>query len=202
MLDGKVRKLLDPYLDKSAVKLAQLGVRANAITLIAFAIGLVAAIAIANEFFLTGLVLLLASRIGDGLDGAVARQWGKTDFGGYLDIVLDFAFYGMIPTAFIFADPGQNALSGAVLILSFYITGASFLAYAILAEKHGLRSTERGPKSIYFTTGLAEATETIAVFVAVCLFPHWFAPIAWVYAAICFYTSLSRIMQAKRNFPG
>jgi phosphatidylglycerophosphate synthase len=200
MLDGKVRKLLDPYLDKSAKKLAQIGISANAVTLIAFAVGVVAAIAIANRYYLTGVVLLLASRIGDGLDGAVARQSKKTDFGGYLDIVLDFAFYGMIPTAFIFADPGQNALSGAVLILSFYITGASFLAYAILAEKHGLQSQERGSKSIYFTTGLAEATETISVFVAFCLLPHWFTPIAWVYAVICFYTSLSRIMQAKRNF--
>lgn len=201
MLDGKARKILDPMLDKVAIRLANFGVRANTVTLIAFAIGIVAAFAIANRYFLIGLVLLLLSRIGDGLDGAVARQSKKTDFGGYLDIVLDFAFYGMIPAAFIFANPEQNALSGALLILSFYVTGASFLAYAILAEKHGLESQERGSKSIYFTTGLAEATETIVVFVAFCLFPTWFAPIAWFYTAICFYTALARIMQARSSFP-
>ena len=35
----------------------------------------------------------------------------KTDFGGFLDIVLDFAFYGAIPLGFIFADPAANALA-------------------------------------------------------------------------------------------
>lgn len=201
MLDGKARKLLDPVLDRIAKILVNAGIRANTVTLVAFAIGLAAFVALANRYYLTGLALLLISRIGDGLDGAVARQTKKTDFGGYLDIVLDFAFYGMIPAAFIFAEPDQNALAGAILIVSFYVTGASFLAYAIMAEKHGLQSTQRGSKSLYFTTGLAEATETIAVFVAFCLFPQWFAPIAWAYAAICFYTALSRIIQARNSFP-
>ena len=201
MLDGKARQLLDPVLDRIAKFLARLGIRANNVTLAAFAIGVLAAVAIANHYYLTGMVLLLISRLGDGLDGAVARQTKKTDFGGYLDIVLDFAFYGMIPAAFVISDPSQNAIAGVVLILSFYVTGASFLAYAIIAEKHGLESTDRGSKSIYFTTGLAEATETIAVFVAFCLFPHWFVTIAGIYAAICFYTALSRIIQAKNNFP-
>ena len=201
MLDGKARQLLDPVLDKMAQNLVRVGIRANAVTLGAFAVGLAAAFCIANQYFIAGLFLILLSRLGDGLDGAVARLTQKTDFGGYLDIVLDFAFYGMIPAAFIIANPLQNAASGAVLIVSFYVTGASFLAYAIMAEKHGLETTNRGEKSLYFTTGLAEATETIAVFVAFCLFPEWFVPIAWVYAVICYYTAISRIMQAKRNFP-
>ena len=201
MLDGKARELLDPVLDKMAQNLVKVGIRANTVTLGAFAIGIAAAICIANQYFIAGLFLLLLSRLGDGLDGAVARLTQKTDFGGYLDIVLDFAFYGMIPAAFIIANPTQNAASGAVLIVSFYVTGASFLAYAIMAEKHGLETTNRGEKSLYFTTGLAEATETIAVFVAFCLFPEWFVPIAWGYAVICFYTAVSRIMQAKSNFP-
>lgn len=201
MLDGKARQLLDPVLDEMAQNLVKVGIRANTVTLGAFAIGIAAAICIANQYFIAGLFLLLLSRLGDGLDGAVARLTQKTDFGGYLDIVLDFAFYGMIPAAFIIANPTQNAASGAVLIVSFYVTGASFLAYAIMAEKHGLETTSRGEKSLYFTTGLAEATETIAVFVAFCLFPEWFVPIAWGYAVICFYTAVSRIMQAKSNFP-
>ncbi len=200
MLDGRARKLLDPILDQIATVLVKLGLRANTVTIAAFAIGVGAAFAIATHYFILGLILLLISRLGDGLDGAVAKQTKKTDFGGYLDIVLDFAFYGLIPLSFIFANPNQNALSGGTLILSFYVTGASFLAYAIIAEKHGLKTDQRGSKSLYFTTGLAEATETIVVFVAFCLFPHWFAPIAWAYAAICFYTALSRIIQAKNRF--
>ncbi len=85
--------------------------------------------------------------------------------------MLDFAFYGAIPFGFVLADPAANAIAGAALILSFYVNGASFLAYAIMAEKRGLETDARGEKSIFFTTGLAEATETIAVFVLACLFP-------------------------------
>jgi hypothetical protein len=55
----------------------------------------------------------------------------------------------------------------------------------------------RGVKSIYFTTGLAEASETFFVFGVFCLWPGWFAPVAWVFAAICLYTALSRIIQAR-----
>ncbi|MCF6322443.1 MAG: CDP-alcohol phosphatidyltransferase family protein [Rhizobiaceae bacterium] len=200
MLDGRARQLLDPTLDKIAKVLVRTGIHANTVTLAGFAIGILAAIAIAYQYYIAGLILLLLSRLGDGLDGAVAKQTVKTDFGGYLDIVLDFAFYGMIPAAFVFANPEANALAGAVLILSFYVTGSSFLAYAIMAEKHGLKTTDRGSKSLYFVTGLAEATETIIVFVLFCLFPQWFAPIAWVYAAICFYTALAHILQARRRF--
>ena len=72
------------------------------------------------------------------------------------------------------------------------------MAFAIMAEKHGLKTEQRGEKSIFFTTGLAEATETIGVFVAFCLFPSYFAPIAYVFAAVCFYTTAVRIWQTRQ----
>ncbi|MEM9574564.1 MAG: CDP-alcohol phosphatidyltransferase family protein, partial [Pseudomonadota bacterium] len=150
------------------------------------------------QLYWLGLALLLISRICDGVDGAVARINGKSDFGGYIDIVFDFFFYGVIPLAFIIADPAANAVAGGVLIFAFYANGASFLAFAIMAEKHGLTTDQRGEKSIFFTTGLAEATETIAVFVAFCLFPSYFAPIAYLFAVVCFYTTTVRIWQTKQ----
>lgn len=200
MLDGWARRRIDPALDAIGGRLAQAGVSANAVTIAAFAVGVAAAVAIAQGHFLAGLALLLVSRLGDGLDGAVARVRGKTDLGGYLDIVLDFAFYGAIPLGFVLADPAANAVAGAVLLLSFYVNGSSFLAYAIMAEKRKLEGEARGEKSLFFTTGLAEATETLAVFVAFCLFPAWFAVIAYVFAAVTFYTALSRVVLAGRVF--
>ncbi len=202
MLDGWARKRIDPALDAAADRLHRAGVPANAVTLFSFAIGALAAVAIAGGFFWLGLVLILVSRAGDGLDGAVAKRAGPTDFGGYLDIVLDFAFYGMIPLAFVIADPAANAVAGAVLIASFYANGASFLAYAIMAEKRGLSTETRGLKSLFFTTGLAEATETIAVFVLFCLVPQWFTPLAYAFAALTVYTTVSRIVLAGRQFGG
>ena len=200
MLDGLAKPLIDPWLTRIGNALARLGVTANSVTWAGFAAGVLAALAIALSYFLTGLVLLLVSRLADGLDGAVARATRKTDIGGYLDIVLDFAFYGLIPFAFIVADPPANALAGAFLLLSFYVNGSSFLAYAIMAEKRGMDTGQRGAKSLYFTTGLAEATETLAVFAALCLFPGQFAPIAWVFGVACLYTAASRIVLAIKMF--
>ncbi|MCY0093375.1 CDP-alcohol phosphatidyltransferase family protein [Hoeflea ulvae] len=201
MMDGTARKLIQPGLDRVGRWLASRGVSADHVTLFACLLGLAAAGLIASGYLGAALVLILVSRICDGLDGSVARASRKTDFGGYLDITLDFAFYGVIPLGFVILDPAANGLAGAALIFSFYVNGASFLAYAVVAEKRGLSTTARGVKSIYFTTGLAEASETIFVFVLFCLWPAWFAPVAWVFAAICLYTALSRIIQARAEFP-
>ena len=200
MLDGKAREIIDPVLDRMGSALAAGGVSANSVTGAGLAMGLAAALVIAFEAYLAGLVLLLASRLADGLDGAVARHSGITDLGGYLDIVSDFTFYGAIPLGFVFADPAANAVAGSVLLLSFYVNGSSFLAFAIMAEKQGLTTIARGSKSLYFTTGLAEVTETIAVFCAFCLFPSAFVPIAYVFAAICFITAGARVLLAIKTF--
>ncbi|MFP1632866.1 CDP-alcohol phosphatidyltransferase family protein [Zhengella sp. ZM62] len=202
MLDGWVRRRIDPGLRAMARRIAAAGMSANQVTWAGWLVGMAAAAAIASGWLWTGLVLLLASRLADGLDGAVAAINGKTGYGGYLDIVLDFIFYGAIPLAFAALDPQANALAAAALLFSFYANGASFLAYAVLAERHAMETVARGDKSIYFTTGLAEATETIAVFAAMCLFPSWFAVIAWGFAAVCLYTAAMRILLARRTFAG
>lgn len=200
MLDGSVRKLIDPALMSIAKRLVAFNVTANQVTVVSFFIGMFAALLIAYHYFWVGLLLLLVSRLGDGLDGSIAKLTNPTDYGGFLDIVLDFAFYGAIPLGFIFADLMQNGLAGAVVIFSFYVNGASFLTYATMAQKRGIKTKMRGKKSIFYTTGLAEATETIAFFVASCVFPTWFPVFAWVFAAIVFYTAFSRIMLAKAEF--
>lgn len=200
MLDGWTRKQIDPLVRPAATLAVRAGLSANAVTVAACGVGLVAATAIANGWFAAGLVLILASRFGDALDGAVAQIRGKTDLGGYLDIVLDFVFYGAVPMGFVLAEPAANAIPGAALILSFYVNGSSFLAYAIMAERRKLETGARGSKSLYFTTGLAEATETIAAFALACVFPGWFPIIAWVFAAMTLYTALARIILAARMF--
>ncbi len=200
MLDGIARKAIDPALEALGSRLAAAGISANAVTIAACLLGIAAATAIALGWLWLGLALILASRLGDGLDGVVARSGGATDFGGLLDIVLDFVFYGAIPLGFVLLDPAANAVAGAVLIFAFYVNGASFLAFSLVAERRGLRSDARGAKSIYFTTGLAEATETLVVFVAFCILPGWFAPIAYGFAALTAWTTLSRLVLAARTF--
>ncbi|WP_018234933.1 CDP-alcohol phosphatidyltransferase family protein [Ensifer sp. BR816] len=200
MLDGALRRRLDPILNRLGAVLASRGLSADAITMCGLCLGLAAAVLVAWHLYFAGAFLILLSRFCDGLDGAVARASRKTDFGGFLDIVLDFAFYGAIPLAFMVADPAANGLAGGLLLFAFYVNGASFLAFAAIAEKRALSTEIRGAKSIYFTTGLAEATETIAVFLACCLFPHWFPVLAALFAVLCLYTALSRIVLARFTF--
>lgn len=200
MLDGVMRRQLDPVLNAWGRGLAAYGFRANHITLAGLALGLTAAGMIAAGASLgLALIPLLLGRVFDGLDGAVARAGQKTDFGGYLDIVCDFIFYGAIPLAFALRDPA-NAVAAAFLLTSFYVNGASFLAYAVFAEKYGLKSTSRGDKSLYFTAGLLEGTETIVFFVAICVWPAGFIGLAYGFGVLCFITALARILWAKKSF--
>jgi len=201
MLDGMMREVIDAPLNGSGRWLAARGASANAVTLVGLALGLASAVMIwAGWSGLAVALVLLASRLADGLDGAVARARGKTDFGGYLDIVCDFAFYGAVPLAFVLHDPGANGVAGAFLLFSFYVNAATFLGYAILAEKHGLESRSRGEKSLYFTAGLMEGTETILAFLALALWPGLFPALALVFGALCLVTAGARVVLAARTF--
>ena len=200
MLDRHARQLIDPPLNKVGQILAARGFTADGVTLIGLGLGLIAALMIGLGVPFWALIPLLASRIADGLDGAVARATRKTDFGGYLDIAVDFLFYGAIPMAFVLHDPSANGAAGAFLLTAFYFNGTSFLGYAILAEKHGHKTDAQGQKSLYYSNGLLEGTETIVFFVILCLLPTYFSPLAWAFGALCFATATLRIYAAKQIY--
>jgi len=194
MLDRSATRLLKPALDAGARVLLRMGLGAEAVTLIGFCLGTAAAVAIAFGAFGCGLALLLASRLADGLDGAVARLTQPTDRGAYLDITLDFLFYASIPLAFALADPAANALPAAVLLASFIGTGSSFLAFAVMAERRGLAGAAQPDKGLYYLGGLTEATETLICFGLMCLWPAHFAAWAYGFAALCALTIATRIV--------
>jgi phosphatidylglycerophosphate synthase len=201
LLDGALRRRIDPLLDRAGGALARRGVAADWVTLAGFAAGLAAAATIWLAWPAPATLLLFAaSRIADGLDGAVARASRPSDFGGFLDILCDFAFYGAIPLAFALRDPGANALAAAALLFSFYVNGTSFLAFAAIAAKRGEDEKPRGPKSLVFSAGLMEAAETFAVFVAMILRPDWFPALALGFAALCLVTAGLRAAMAARRF--
>ena len=74
MLDRFATPLLRPPLQAIARVLVRAGVGANTVTLAGFAVGMLAAILIATGAYSAGAIALLASRLLDGLDGAVARE--------------------------------------------------------------------------------------------------------------------------------
>ncbi len=200
MLDSSMRKIIDAPLNRAGKWLAKAGISANGVTLAGLILGLIAALFIALHAYTLGLIFLLLSRIADGLDGAVARATQKTDFGGYFDIVSDFLFYGAIPLAFAIANPEANAIAAGVLLLAFYFNGATFLGYAILAERNRLTSKSKGEKNLFYADGLLEGTETIAFLIAICIWPNLFMLLAYMFAVATFYTAIMRVWHAYKVF--
>lgn len=198
MFDARIRIIIDPPLNAVGQWLAARGITADTVTIAGFVIGVSGSLAVAFGDFWLGLVLIVLSRLADGLDGAVARATKKTDIGGYLDIVLDFIFYGSVPLALAIYNPEQNALPAAVLLMSFFANGTTFLAFAIMAERRNLETTAQGEKSLFYMTGLAEGFETIIALIAFCVFPEYFPVIAYIYAAMCFASSAGRVVLAWR----
>ena len=200
MLDRRVLDLSRSVLNALAARLAARGIRADQVSWFGFVAGLAAVPLIALQQLLWAILPILVNRLADGVDGALARQVGTTDRGAFLDIALDFLFYSSIPLAFALADPDANALAAAVLIYAFVGTGSTFLAFAVIAAKRGLTSTAYPGKGFYYLGGLTEASETIAVFAAMCLFPAWFQPLAYAFAALCGVTTVTRLAAGIRMF--
>ncbi|MEN2979369.1 CDP-alcohol phosphatidyltransferase family protein [Tistrella bauzanensis] len=215
MFDIIIRRRIDPALNRIGHRLASAGITADALTLTGFGIGLGAVPALALHAFWIALGCILVNRIADGLDGAVARaalaRAGPpstadgpavgTDRGGFLDIACDFLFYAAVPFGFALADPAANALPAAFLIFSFVGTGSSFLAFAAIAARRGLSSApQTGLKAIHYLGGLTEGTETIALFIVICLWPGLFPWAAWIFGSLCLLTTATRFVAAMRQF--
>ena len=68
-----------------------------------------------------------------------------------------------------------------------------------LAARRGLHSTVYPAKGIYYLGGLTEATETLACFAAMCLWPQHFAALAFSFAALCALTIATRLWHGWRT---
>ena len=193
MLDRWTTCWVKPPLNLLAKNLMKHGIRPDQVTFAGFLVGMLAIPLLAMELYGAALAVITLNRIMDGLDGALARLSEPSDAGGYLDITLDFIFYSGVVFGFALANPSDNAVVASLLIFTFMGTGASFLAYAIMAEKKGLTDLEFGHKSFYYMNGLAEGTETIVMFVLFCLFPELFPVLAGFFAFICILTTITRV---------
>ena len=195
MIDAKLLPLQRRLLRPIALGLVTFGVRADQVTMTGFLLGIIALPLLASQQYTWALVFILLNRVLDGIDGEVARLTIATDRGAFLDIALDFLFYALIPLGFALADVTENALAAAVLLAAFVGTGSSFLAFSLMAQKRKLHAQKFPSKGLYYLGGLTEGAETIAVFVAFCLWPDLFTPLAYGFAFACGLTTLSRWLQ-------
>lgn len=196
MFDPLLRPLKDRALNRLARRLS--GVSPLALTLVGLGVGLGAAFAGWRGSFGWGLALWIANRTLDGLDGAVARVHGKaSDFGGYLDLVCDFAVYAAIPVALALRPDAPPALPGAALALlaAFYINAASWMVPAALLEKRGQGVAQRGePTSVTIPEGLVSGGETVVFYALMFLLPTHQVTVFFAMAALTAVTVLQRLV--------
>jgi len=195
MMDHKINTIIHPIMNGLAKKIPR-QISANTITLTGFAVGVIVVPLLWLNLYFSAMLVILVNRFFDGLDGAVARKFGPTNLGGYLDITCDFIFYSVVIMGFALAAPENNGLAAAFLIFSFIGTGSSFLAFAATSGKQGISSDAHGLKAFYYLGGLTEGTETILFFIIICMYPEYFPLMAVLFGSICWITVLGRFGSA------
>jgi phosphatidylserine synthase len=198
MFDAPARRLLERPLDRAAAALDVGWITPDRLTAAGLVLGLGSAGSAALGWWAASVVLWLASRLADGLDGPLARRRGSRDAGagGFLDITADFTVYGatVVGVAIGCAGPLWPFL---LVLLAYYVNGAAFLAFSSIAERSG-RTIDDG-RSLSFLGGLAEGGETILVHTLWLLLPFWAPQIAVVWAAVVGMSAVHRIVVGYRT---
>ena len=192
MLDARARRALSPALDAAGRRLADVGVPALALTAAGWVVGVAACLAVVAHAWWWALGLWLLNRLLDGLDGPVARRRGPSDLGGFLDIVADFSIYSGFIVAVAIAEP-EARLACVALLMAYYLSGTAFLALSSLLERRGTDLAADG-RSLRFVGGVAEGTETVVVYVLLCLLPGQAPLILWLFTAAVIITAVQRIV--------
>lgn len=94
------------------------------------------------------------------------------------------------------AQPSAR-LACVVLLAAYLVNNVALLSFSSMIERLGLRLGDE--RSLRLTTGLAEGTETIAVYVLFCVVPAASQLIAWVFAGIVAVTAVQRVASAART---
>jgi phosphatidylglycerophosphate synthase len=196
MLDTAVRARIAPGVDTVAAALDRRGVTPGALTAAGLLVGVGACVAVAVGAWAWALALWLANRALDGLDGAVARRRGPTDLGGMLDFLADFVVYGGFVVGVAIAEPDARVACTA-LLAAYLLNNVALLSFASLVEKRGLAFGDE--RSLRFTSGLTEGTETIIAYILFCLLPQHAAAVAWTFGAMVMITVGQRVALAVRS---
>jgi len=122
--------------------LSKTGVSPNLLTLIAFFIGIVAALLVSQGVLAWGGAVLLFSGLFDLFDGALARAKNQvTKFGGILDSTLDRVCEALIFLSLMYyfvLSSHSQAAAAALVILSGAGMASSFLISYIKSRAEGL----------------------------------------------------------------
>lgn len=201
MFDQWLRRFKDRLLEPVCRRLGR-RLHPNLISLAAFAVGLASAWEAAQGRTGLALGLWFANRTLDGLDGTAARVHGlQSDFGGYLDILLDFAVYTAVPIALVYAHPAPATLWAAVFLLgTFYLNSASWMYLSAVVERRRQGAGAEGElTTVTMPAGIVAGTETIAFYALFIAFPAHLATLFGVMGLLVCVNVVQRLWWAWRH---
>jgi archaetidylinositol phosphate synthase len=188
MIDSKLRNLFQPMFSLAAKPLMSMGIHPDAVTSIAFIIGISASIFLGLGYIALPIGLLWLSGLLDVLDGTMARLTGKSSkIGAYLDMVFDRMVEASVILAFYFVAP-EHALAYLVFFVAVLFNFTTFIIAGALFSNTGY-------KSMHYDIGLAERTETFLVFTLMMLMQNNITTILMIFNGIIFLTGLIRFIR-------
>lgn len=200
MFDHVLRLLKDRWLAPLARWLGP-SLSPNTVSVLGFLFGLACAAAAARGANVLAVVLWVVNRMLDGLDGSLARVHGRqTDFGGYLDILLDFVVYAAIPVAMVYASPSRDiAVAGVLLLATFFVNSASWMYLAAILERRELGATTHGElTTVTMPPGLIAGTETVVFYALFLAVPAWRVGGFQIMATLVVVNVFQRLWWARR----
>lgn len=181
-------------IDMMASGLVKIGVSANEVTLSAFIVGLWVFLMLPYQHYVAALILILVNRLLAVLDNSVAKKTSESSFGYYLETVLDTIFYAGVFFCFSLGQPEYMAMSDFVLF-SFAASQVSRITLRLLLEKE--KPAERLPRGARLG-GMMSESEVLVTVLLICLFPHSYIIIGFVFSALCWVTALGHMVHASK----
>jgi len=172
-------------------------------SLLSLILGLAAAAALWRQVYWLGFLLWVFNRVFDALDGTIARLGNsQSDFGGYLDILIDFIVYAAVPIGLALGRPEMNTYLYLILLLAvFYVNGASWMFLSSILEKRAA-AVGAYETSVNMPEGIIGGTETILFYSAFMIFPARLDLLFSAMAALTALTVIQRLVWAGRHLDG
>ena len=201
MFDDLLRHLKDRLLAPLAARVGR-RVHPNALSVVALAVGLAVAVLAARRQYGAALGCWAANRVLDGLDGTLARVTEQqSDFGGYLDILLDFVVYAAVPIGLVYGL-GTPEVARAALWLeaAFFVNAASWMYLSAVLERRALGATARGElTTVTMPPGIVAGAETVVFYALFLLLPEHVTTLFAVMAVLVGVNVVQRLAWAARR---
>jgi CDP-diacylglycerol---glycerol-3-phosphate 3-phosphatidyltransferase len=173
----------------------------NAISLTGFALCVVAAVLVWQDYYLLGGLAFIVGSVCDTLDGRYSRMSGKgTPFGAFLDSTLDRVEEGIVLAAVAawFAENGNEFAVGATVVAvvgSYMVSYTRARAEALGVEcKVGIAS--RAVRVVILSVGLVLGAEELIPGLDL------LEPAIYVMAGLTVFTALQRVLHVRRQLAG